>query len=536
MHDLLQRSGIRRSTGSIIDHFLQKVNHIRISQLQVYISMIRNQRREELRNNQHTELSLMVIQRELCRDYDLEIQQNRRFQNAQISMPQSRTSRVNMAHRPNTNPSSQTQYVRTNTTKSNITCYGCNRRGHSLKDCRSTPPQRKREIYNRLNGNSNSTSMRQRQQTAPSNTNSIAANVTTGTNRITNDSSSTNTSNPLTNVNHVPIIRATGNHSNSNHSQQRSNANSVRRAYCNMVSITDGYQQYLQRNPNENSDDPPHFTGGTTNRLPSRPVIYNQEIILDSGASDHMCNSLDLLYNIHSTYVDVLLPDGSISPCNRAGNMLVLVQCRESHEQHLIELTDVLYVPGFTHCLWSVTAFTRNGHSVEFGDDSVRITLFRGLEIEFHLLLHQPFQQQPQRRIFANAVQRDHKKRINLELLHKRLGHCAIKTLLAASNDDLYNDVTIVHEPTGFCSGCQIGSIRTTQRGDHPVGPTTQSGLVWFLDIITNPAHEGLTRQSYSKYYLNMVDSYSRYQILHPLAAPSTARVIDTLLLLGTIY
>lgn len=524
MHDLLQRSGIRRSTGDIIDHFLQKVNHIRISQLQVYISMIRNQRREEQKTNIETELSLMVIQRELCRDYDLEIQQHRRTQTSLTTMPPARSSRVNMVHRPHQQQSRpRTHNNNTTGTTSQITCYGCNRKGHTLKECRSTPQHKKRDIYNRLNGNNNT---RIRDSTRLSNPSPIVANAVTTTND--NNSSNGNINHSTTNTNNIPIIR-----SDRTSTQHRSTANSVRRAYINMVSAQ------LSNNAVTNDftiHETPHFNGDITNRLPSRPVIYNQEIILDSGASDHMCNSLDVLYNIHHTYVDVQLPDGSISPCNRAGNMLVIVECRESHQKHLIELTDVLYVPGFTHCLWSVNAFTQNGHSVEFGDDAVRLTLFRGLAFEFNIILHRPFQQLSRQRIFANAVRRERKQKINIELMHKRLGHCAMKTLLAASNDDLYNDVTINHEPTGFCSGCQIGSIRTAQRGDQPVGTTTRSGLVWFLDIIKNPAQEGLTRQSYSPYYLNMVDSYSRYQILHPIDSPTTANVITTLHLLESIH
>ena len=518
-HDLLKRCGIKKSTGSIIDHFLQKVIHIRVARLQLYISITMNKRKEERSAHRHTELSLMVIQQELCRDYDLELQQNRRTQNFTTTMPPIRHSRANVVHRTHTNQQSRDSRFNNNKNKSSITCYGCNRTGHSLKECRSTSSQKKREIFNRINGinnrnnhNINATTPHQHNNTRPPTT--IAANA------ITSDS--TVATQPTSNTTNVPIIRTEG----SSH-RQRSSANHARRAYCNMAFPSTHDNVY------DSPYDSPYFLSDSD--LPSRPVLYNQEVILDSGASDHMANTLDVLYNLHPTYVDVQLPDGSLCPCTQAGNMLVSTYDKITGERRLLELKEVLYVPGFTLCLWSVTAFTQHGHSVEFDDDSVHITLFRNQPDALHITLEQPFQQQQQRKIFANMAQ-SNKKKISIEIMHKRLGHCAFNSLLLASNDDLYNDVTITQAPTGFCSGCHIGAIRRARRGNHPVGPTTQSGLVWFLDIIKNPYPNGITRQSYSQYYLNMVDSYSRYQVLHPLPSITTAAVINALMHLESTY
>ena len=110
-HNFLKRCEIMKSTGSIIDHFLQKVIHIRVdirvARLQLYISITMNKRKEERSAHRHTELSLMVIQQELCRDYDLELQQNRRTQNFTTTMPPIRHSRANVVHRTHTNQQSR---------------------------------------------------------------------------------------------------------------------------------------------------------------------------------------------------------------------------------------------------------------------------------------------------------------------------------------------------------------------------------------------------------------------------------------------
>ena len=118
-----------------------------------------NKRKEERSAHRHTELSLMVIQQELCRDYDLELQQNRRTQNFTTTMPPIRHSRANVVHRTHTNQQSRDSRFNINKNKSSITCYGCNRTGnrtgHGLKECRSISSQKKREIFNCINGINN---------------------------------------------------------------------------------------------------------------------------------------------------------------------------------------------------------------------------------------------------------------------------------------------------------------------------------------------------------------------------------------------
>jgi hypothetical protein len=218
-------------------------------------------------------------------------------------------------------------------------------------------------------------------------------------------------------------------------------------------------------------------------------VMYDEEIIIDSGASDHMCNNIQKLHHIYPAINDVQLPDGSIFTSKYAGLMQVFCTCLDTHTSFIIPLCSTILVPGFTTCLWSVTSFNDSGTKVIFGTSTIRIIMNKSTPSEFKIRLLRPFHKLKQQRIFANMVVVQApaprpKTIVHLELLHNRLGHPSMKSLIAAQAAELYNDVSIEFEPTGHCIGCKIGAIRTANRGNHPVGPTANPGSIWFLDII----------------------------------------------------
>jgi transposase InsO family protein len=111
-----------------------------------------------------------------------------------------------------------------------------------------------------------------------------------------------------------------------------------------------------------------------------------------------------------------------------------------------------------------------------------------------------------------------------------------MKTLLAADAANMFNDVKIEFEPTSPCLDCQITTIRASNRGKKPVGESTTPGQVWFLDIIQNPSRKGLTSSTYHPYYLNLVDSCSRYQVFIGIPNMSATACIAAIEQLGSIY
>lgn len=92
---------------------------------------------------------------------------------------------------------------------------------------------------------------------------------------------------------------------------------------------------------------------------------------------------------------------------------------------------------------------------------------------------------------------RDHsawaKKRISLEVLHNRLGHCKCRTLLAASEHNLWADTNILMTPEVGCLSCGIATIRATARNKEPHSTAKRPGEYYlFLDILYPIVAQGL--------------------------------------------
>jgi hypothetical protein len=122
------------------------------------------------------------------------------------------------------------------------------------------------------------------------------------------------------------------------------------------------------------------------------PVVkYEDDVYLDSGASDHMTGNINNLTGLQSTLTNVILPDGSVVLATAAGTLRVSVMDNNTGERYTIPLLDTLYVPGLTKTLWSVTQFAAEGHLVIFGIDSVTIMINHSQPKELHLVIPHPF-------------------------------------------------------------------------------------------------------------------------------------------------
>jgi hypothetical protein len=93
-------------------------------------------------------------------------------------------------------------------------------------------------------------------------------------------------------------------------------------------------------------------------------LIYEQEVLLDSGATSHMTGNLHCLQNKTPYHQDVLLADGSISQSQYIGDIEMQLFDRRSQQSTSIMLKNCLYVPGFRNTLWSVIASNQQGHRI----------------------------------------------------------------------------------------------------------------------------------------------------------------------------
>ena len=193
-------------------------------------------------------------------------------------------------------------------------------------------------------------------------------------------------------------------------------------------------------------------------------------------------------------------------------------------------MVETLHVPGFREFLIVVPKLTESGHQVVFHYNTVTLIL----NDELRLLMDHPlmkFQRSPTYGSYSFAMMAttdqeesppddkipitDQRRKISLELMHRRLGHPAFRSLLSASDNHVWNDVRLVPEPEPFCTACKVGSIRSANRGSGTVSEPTSPAQVLFCDVVSNPSTQGgLTAKSHFPYYLIFVDGFSKYSVM----------------------
>jgi hypothetical protein len=128
-----------------------------------------------------------------------------------------------------------------------------------------------------------------------------------------------------------------------------------------------------------------------------------------------------------------------------------------------------------------------------------------------------------------NIVLTKSKVKVPIERILQRLGHRAFTTYAAANESDLYEDTLVELGPDSFCHGCQIGTIRTSNRGHRPVTNATKPGEIYFADIIDYTVTQQLTPSSFFPAYVIFTDAFSHYTVLVGIAKKRTIDIIQAL-------
>ena len=83
---------------------------------------------------------------------------------------------------------------------------------------------------------------------------------------------------------------------------------------------------------------------------------YRQIWVIDSGATDHICTCLTLMFDLKQCITPILvhLPNGTTTKVTMTGSVFV--------KPNLL-LTGVLYIPTFTYNLISISRLTNTSHS-----------------------------------------------------------------------------------------------------------------------------------------------------------------------------
>ena len=106
------------------------------------------------------------------------------------------------------------------------------------------------------------------------------------------------------------------------------------------------------------------------------------------------------------------------------------------------------------------------------------------------------------------------RKKIDLDLLHQRLGHISTISLLAGDTANVWEDVELRIYPDPFCTSCQISSMNKKARSKIPLKP--KANFKWvFMDIFPSTAPKILTSNTTFSNYLLIVDAYSKIPKLY---------------------
>lgn len=130
----------------------------------------------------------------------------------------------------------------------------------------------------------------------------------------------------------------------------------------------------------EHTDDYPSVSGFMAGapQPGTLPFLFSRAWIIDSGASQHM-TGLRGLFTSFTTFSDPQAPINGIGGTSLVpqGRGTVRVHCKTSSGTTFIDMTNVLYVPGMTVNLLSMSAFTDKGAVFTTGLKSLQIAIKR---------------------------------------------------------------------------------------------------------------------------------------------------------------
>ena len=252
-------------------------------------------------------------------------------------------------------------------------------------------------------------------------------------------------------------------------------------------------------------------------------VSHITDWLIDSGASSHMTpHRSDLLANVERSHAIVEVANGVLIHATLRGTVRIkLTDLDDPARSCDILVHDVLYVPGLSRRLLSVDQWMAAGGDIHFNLTYTTIRVVDSDTDESHSFnVPKPFPspQDPPNKPIDAAYQAaaPPKKSVPASLLHRRLGHRTINTMIVGSKNEVWADTTLRLESDNFCDSCQIVTARAANRGKSPldVGALDmQPGESVMVDLVPNLNKHGLTTSSHFKYYVLVTDVKTRFTV-----------------------
>ncbi|KAI0501901.1 hypothetical protein KFK09_016846 [Dendrobium nobile] len=228
------------------------------------------------------------------------------------------------------------------------------------------------------------------------------------------------------------------------------------------------------------------------------------EWYLDSGASAHMTNKSDQLIqgSAYQGNDQVMVGDGRTVPIAHSGLGLLPTPDRK------LLLSNLLHIPAISHNLLSISKLvSTNNISITFTPNGFTL---KDLQTNQHLLsgpCKNGLYPIAMPRTSNNALSAVQTTRINW---HERLGHPQQRTLHQISRNNPHLKISFLHNDCISCKLCKHHKLPFDRSVTHTTKPLELlHSDVWGPSPVT-------TKQGF-RYYLLIIDDYSRYSWIFPL-------------------
>jgi hypothetical protein len=265
-------------------------------------------------------------------------------------------------------------------------------------------------------------------------------------------------------------------------------------------------QQYDEEISDYESDQHYCFRAGEGD---SRDVWY-----IDSGASSHMCSNRNFFTELNDQQTgQVILADGQKLPTLGIGNGYL--NCIADSQQREIKFTEVLYVPQLKGNLLSVRKLTEKQLKVVFENESCSI-MMNNKQLAHASLKHGLYELNSTDFALMSTVDTG-----CIHVWHNRLGHRDPKAIQLL--EQRLESFQIKKCQTRQICECCIQAKLTKK----PLPKESETRTNAVLDIIHTDVCGPMqtVTPGGSKYFLTLIDDYSRYSVLYLLKNKSEVTV-----------
>ena len=240
----------------------------------------------------------------------------------------------------------------------------------------------------------------------------------------------------------------------------------------------------------------------------NKDIFDIYEWLLDSGASSHMTSNRQLFekYKSLSSPIAVELADDSILQAFGSGDILMNLT-----EDRSIRLRNVLYVPGLSANLISISRIISHGHHVIIDQDGVHCKSTNGTEFATgfqrnNLYVLRDFNIRMESCRVVNQI---FNQQESLKLWHHRLGHLNYSDVIRLDTQNAATGISVNKKEhiTDDCNGCKLGKM------NRKPFPSSTSRATRPFELIHSDICGPFQTQSIGgkKYFVTFIDDYSRY-------------------------